>query len=114
MKSIRTYVIIFVIVPVVLLVIGVIYILNNPIKEGEMCFLPEGCGLGYQIRVTVYNELSKVFKKGDNNKPAEYSCPKTEWIDCMPIVDPKREWECSPTYLKWTKENCPDFKGAAL
>ncbi len=44
-----------------------------------------------------------------NNK---YQCPKTEWIDCLPGPD-KIKSECHPQYLKWAKENCPNFKGAA-
>lgn len=42
----------------------------------------------------------------------KYQCPKTEWIDCMPSPD-KIKSECNPQYLKWVKENCPNFKGAA-
>jgi len=41
-----------------------------------------------------------------------YQCPKTEWVDCMPGPD-KIKSECSLQYLKWAKENCPNFKGAA-
>lgn len=42
----------------------------------------------------------------------KYQCPKTEWIDCMP--GPRKiKSECNSQYLKWAKENCPNFKGAA-
>jgi len=37
-------------------------------------------------------------------------CPKTEWVDCMPGSN-KIKSECDPQYLKWAKENCPNFKG---
>jgi hypothetical protein len=40
-------------------------------------------------------------------------CPKTAYVDCMPgpgVTKP----ECETNYLQWAKENCPNFKGAAL
>jgi hypothetical protein len=54
-------------------------------------------------------------------EPISFTCPKEQWINCMPTIsDPsdtestkKRELECSETYLKWAKESCPGFEGAA-
>lgn len=47
---------------------------------------------------------------------APYSCPVSEWIDCMPVITPDGKGlnrpQCDPDYLKWAKENCPGFKGA--
>lgn len=43
-----------------------------------------------------------------------YTCPKGEWVDCMPTPDTGVRLECTPEYLSWAKENCPGFKGAAL
>lgn len=44
---------------------------------------------------------------------SEYTCPGTEWVNCMPIVLPERQWRCTVEYLSWAQENCPNFKGAA-
>lgn len=44
-----------------------------------------------------------------------FICPKSEYVDCMPKVDettPSPDPRCNQTYLKWAKNNCPDFKGA--
>lgn len=46
-------------------------------------------------------------------KPYTYSCPDTEWVNCMPGPGPRKE-ECGQDYLNWATDNCPDFKGAAL
>lgn len=47
-----------------------------------------------------------------NDSLSEFQCPETEYIDCMPGPDVNKV-ACQPTYLKWAKENCPGFKGAA-
>lgn len=44
---------------------------------------------------------------------SQYTCPDSEWINCMPVVDKKRAWECESGYLQWAKANCPNFKGPA-
>lgn len=45
----------------------------------------------------------------------QYSCPDTEWVDCMPGPgDEGIRWECTKEYLAWATENCPGFEGAAL
>ena len=49
----------------------------------------------------------------DKTLPVElYECPKGDYVDCMPGPD-KIKSECSSQYLKWAKENCPNFKGVA-
>lgn len=42
----------------------------------------------------------------------DYLCPETDWVDCMPILG-TAEPQCSPKYLQWAKDNCPNFQGAA-
>lgn len=44
---------------------------------------------------------------------AEYTCPTSEWIDCMPGPDRGLKLECATKFLTWAKANCPDFQGAA-
>jgi hypothetical protein len=46
-------------------------------------------------------------------KIANFRCPSSEWVDCMPGPD-KVKPECDPTYLQWASQNCPNFRGAAL
>lgn len=43
----------------------------------------------------------------------KYTCPKGEWVDCMPGPGPTKA-QCQPGYLEWAKTNCPGFQGAAL
>ncbi len=43
-----------------------------------------------------------------------YTCPASEWVDCMPIVPQERAYQCQAPYLQWAKTNCPGFQGAAL
>lgn len=47
--------------------------------------------------------------------PNAFTCPKNEWVDCMPGPDNAGiKFECTQDYLTWAKANCPNFKGAAL
>lgn len=41
-----------------------------------------------------------------------YSCPLSEWIDCMPGPGPVKT-QCQPDYLNWIKVNCKNFQGVA-
>lgn len=45
---------------------------------------------------------------------SQRSCPKTEWVDCMPGPDAGERPECDSEYLDWALANCPGFRGAAL
>lgn len=40
------------------------------------------------------------------NDTTSYVCPKNNHIDCMPIVHPKRAYQCEKDYLEWAKNNC--------
>lgn len=57
------------------------------------------------------------FNRGDKAStppPLEpYACPKTEWVNCMPILTPEAQRSCTKEYLDWAKENCPNFQGGA-
>lgn len=43
-----------------------------------------------------------------------YTCPTTEWVDCMPGPDSSVRPQCTTEFLNWAKANCPGFQGAAL
>jgi len=43
---------------------------------------------------------------------SKYPCPKTGWINCMPILTEERKKLCLPEAISWYKKNCPEFKGA--
>ena len=45
---------------------------------------------------------------------SKYTCPDSEWVDCMPGPNQGIKLECTPEALNWFKLNCPNFKGAAL
>jgi hypothetical protein len=38
------------------------------------------------------------------------ACPQTRYIDCMPSIGKKARPMCSPEYLRWLKENCPEVQ----
>lgn len=68
--------------------------------EGYACDtkqFPDGSGVCVKVGTTV----------------SEYKCPKTEYVDCMPNNFIMKS-ECTSNFLQWAKENCPNFKGAAL
>lgn len=46
-------------------------------------------------------------------KPVQFTCPATQWVDCMPGPDRESRTQCSSAYLEWAKGNCPNFQGAA-
>lgn len=55
------------------------------------------------------------FNRGDMARPStpDYVCPKTEWVNCMPILTPEAQKSCTQEYLDWAKNNCPNFQGPA-
>jgi hypothetical protein len=44
--------------------------------------------------------------------PAAFACPKTQTLDCMPIVPPERRPFCGREYLDWAAEHCPGLQVA--
>jgi hypothetical protein len=42
----------------------------------------------------------------------KYTCPDTEYVDCMPGPDAKNPL-CGTDFLTWANQNCPNFKGVA-
>lgn len=83
--------------------------------------------LYFALSTKALNTKEGLIKQQENPKtpdPTTFTCPEETWVDCMPtIYDPNnpksvkgnnaREFRCSETYLKWAKENCPNFEGAA-
>lgn len=59
----------------------------------------------------VFDQILSTFKftnqtQAPTSSPATYVCPSTN-IDCMPIVEDFRKWQCESTYLEWVGKNCP-------
>lgn len=66
------------------------------------------CPKGYYCKINDnYPDAGGTCIKEKNIK---YSCPKGNYIDCMPGPD-KLKSNCNQEYLNWVKENCPNFKG---
>ncbi|MGO4870457.1 MAG: hypothetical protein ACLPGW_07565 [Roseiarcus sp.] len=42
--------------------------------------------------------------------PAAFACPKTQTLNCMPIVPEERRAFCSKQYLDWAAEHCPGLQ----
>lgn len=65
--------------------------------------------------VKTYNQILSTLKFGDASPSStSYTCPKGEWVDCMPTPDVGVRLECTPEYSTWATKNCPGFKGSAL
>jgi hypothetical protein len=76
-----------------------------------------GYALRYNIPIfKIGNSTTSVQTKTSGTTPATtgFSCPKGEWVDCMPTIGGPKKIMCSAAYLNWAKLNCPNFKGAAL
>jgi hypothetical protein len=58
----------------------------------------------------IVSVTTDAFNKSESN----YTCPKTEYVDCMPGPGKETRTECQPAFLQWAQKNCPRFKGAAL
>ncbi len=63
----------------------------------------------------IYEQILGTFQLS-NPEDNKYSCPSTEYIDCMPkIMADKsgKQPQCEKEYLQWVQKNCPSFKGVA-
>lgn len=43
-----------------------------------------------------------------------YTCPVGGWENCMPILTPEAQKQCTKEAIEWKKKYCPGFQGAAL
>lgn len=43
-----------------------------------------------------------------------YTCPVGGWENCMPILTPEAQKQCTKEAIEWKKKFCPGFQGAAL
>ena len=50
--------------------------------------------------------------KQQNN--VSYTCPENGWENCMPILTPEAQKQCTQEALIWKKLNCSNFQGSAL
>lgn len=106
--------------------VGGIYYLNH--AEGKFCGgvaanLPEDqCPIGYkcQLEGNYPDASGKCFSIPksllNNLKRQTYSCPGSEYINCMPMISDtpyKPNPKCSQDFLSWARASCPNFKGAA-
>ncbi|MCX6730626.1 MAG: hypothetical protein NTZ55_02155, partial [Candidatus Roizmanbacteria bacterium] len=72
------------------------------------------CPDGYYCKYNgAYPDASGTCIKSSGTKTT-YTCPQTQYVDCMPGPNKAVKVECSTAFLKWAQLNCPNFKGAAL
>ena len=45
-----------------------------------------------------------------NEKPAAFACPRTQTLDCMPIVPAERRALCGREYLDWAAKHCAGLR----
>ncbi len=84
----------------------------SPTEAPTMCGGIAGvkCPDGYVCQMTaMYPDAS-----GTCTKENTLTCPKNDYIDCMPSVNVGVRYECTPEAMSWYKSNCPNFKGGAL
>lgn len=61
-----------------------------------------------------FSQMISTFKFLEtDSKKQNYTCPKNGWENCMPILTPEAQKQCSKEALAWKKKNCPNFKGVA-
>ena len=46
--------------------------------------------------------------EGPRPPGAQFQCPKTRYVDCMPPVQNGRRESCTREYLEWMKAHCPN------
>ncbi|MFH0773614.1 MAG: hypothetical protein V1922_04870 [bacterium] len=96
----------------------------GPNCEFEACpSVPEGtifcggiggkmCPGGYSCKYDgTYPDAGGTCIKGETQQ--NYTCPKSEYVDCMPGPGSIGKAECSLEFLQWAQTNCPNFKDAA-
>lgn len=62
----------------------------------------------------VISDIFKSVKFLDQRSEQKYTCPENGWENCMPILSPEAQIQCSKEAMQWKKENCPNFQGGAL
>lgn len=111
----------------VLLVLAVLAVFVVPIPEYQTrayCFMAgPGCGAeGWRLGPPFWTKIKAFLNGGKEQLPNQkvppsatpaYTCPQTEWVNCMPILTPETQKSCTKEYLDWATKNCSNFKGAA-
>lgn len=101
------------------------------VKSYEECLVAKGSQLllmypgvcvtkdGKRFTEAVTPSPTPISYKDDEDNHGVWSCPPTEYINCMPTL-PEEDFPCidcidvcSENYLNWARNNCPGFKGAA-
>lgn len=102
------------------------YIINNCLGDATVSFVAYKDKL-YSLTAMYAslnsNDLPKYLEKASQiistfqfsvSSNTSYTCPATEWVDCMPSTDSRPRPQCSREFLDWARVNCPDFQGVAL
>ncbi|OGE29492.1 hypothetical protein A2867_00795 [Candidatus Daviesbacteria bacterium RIFCSPHIGHO2_01_FULL_40_11] len=61
----------------------------------------------------VGEKILSSFKFLNNLEDNGFICPKTGWENCMPILTPEAQKQCSKEAIEWKEANCPNFQGVA-
>ena len=64
----------------------------------------------YEAKQTIIDSFRLTGTEGT----VSYTCPTTEFVDCLPDPSGVANPQCQPDFLSWAKANCPGFQGAAL
>lgn len=85
-----------------------------PPEENTFCGGIAGvkCPSGYTCKLDgSYPDAGGTCVSSSNQVNLSYTCPKTEWVNCMPILSPEAQKFCTKEYLDWAKNNCSNFHG---
>lgn len=89
--------------------------LTHPTEKIEYAFFIGGNKLTTED-MTIYRQIlyeGLAFAPSSVFPMETFTCPKTEWVDCMPGPTEGIKLECTSDFLSWAKTNCQDFQGAA-
>lgn len=87
----------------------------NPTEKIEYAFFIGG-NLLTEEDFSLYKGIlyeGVTFSPGAQFPMETFTCPKTEWVDCMPGPNQGMKIECTSEFLSWAKTSCPGFQGAA-
>lgn len=76
--------------------------------QGKLC--PEGYYCRYD---GTYPDAGGTCIKEFPKSKSHYTCPETDYVDCMPGPNRDRSSQCNDDFLAWAQNNCPGFQGAA-
>ncbi len=96
-------------------VLSTFVFLDTPANSAGPCggIAGKRCPAGFTCQMTaIYPDAMGTCITNIPN--ADYTCPTSGYVDCMPSMDAAKKKTCSQEAMTWYEANCPNFKGGAL